>query len=149
MAASETLASDAERERAADRLREAAGDGRLTTEELITRVDGAYAARTHGELEAVLTGLPSPPATPRRRRSRRERFWNLVLWFVPVNLICIAVWATTGAEPHFWPKWVLLGTGIRLLVGVRKLAFHEPLHRPLELPPPAQRELRRDRDPSQ
>ena len=149
MAAPETLASDAERERAADRLREAAGDGRLTTEELITRVDRAYAARTHGELEAVLTGLPSPEARPRRRRSRRERLWNLVLWFVPVNLICVAVWAMTGAESNFWPKWVLLGTGIRVLVGVRKMALHDPFHPPPELPPPPRRELRRGRDPSQ
>jgi hypothetical protein len=143
--APDTLASDAERERAADRLREAAGDGRLTTEELVLRVDRAYAARTHGELDDVLTGLPSPPVRPRRRRSRRERLWHLVLGFVPVNLVCIGVWAATGAEPHFWPKWVLLGTGIRLVFGVRRIAFHQPP----ELPPPSRRELRRGRDSSQ
>jgi hypothetical protein len=131
VAVPDTLVSDAERERAVDRLREAAGEGRLTTEEFSERIDRAYAARTHGDLDDALSGLPKP-AVPRRRRTK-ERLQRLVLWFVPVNVICIAVWALTGAEAHFWPKWVLLGTGIRLLLGARALVFESPA---AALPPP-------------
>ena len=60
-------ASDADRERVAELLRHAAGDGRLTFEELDERLDEAYAARTHSEL-ATLTGdlqpLPDAPPPP-------------------------------------------------------------------------------------
>jgi hypothetical protein len=52
------LASDAERERAVGRLRRGASEGRLTVEELDERCARAYAARTHGELEALLDDLP-------------------------------------------------------------------------------------------
>ena len=62
----ETFASDAERELAVGRLREASAEGRLTLEELSARTDAAYAARTHGELVQVTAGLPALGA-PRRR----------------------------------------------------------------------------------
>lgn len=41
-----------------DRLRRGASEGRLTVEELDERCARAYAARTHGELEALLGDLP-------------------------------------------------------------------------------------------
>jgi uncharacterized protein DUF1707 len=46
-------ASDADRERAADLLRRAGGDGRLTVDELGERLDAAYAARTQSELDRL------------------------------------------------------------------------------------------------
>ena len=54
----ETRASDAERELAVARLREASAEGRLTLDELAARTDAAYAARTHGELVRVTADLP-------------------------------------------------------------------------------------------
>jgi hypothetical protein len=54
-----TRASDAEREATVVRLREAAGEGRLTVEELATRIDAAYAATTHAELEPLTADLPA------------------------------------------------------------------------------------------
>jgi len=53
----ELRASDAERERTADQLRHAAGEGRLTVEELDERLNAAYAARTRGELERLLADV--------------------------------------------------------------------------------------------
>jgi hypothetical protein len=63
-------ASDAERERAVDRLREASTQGRLTLEELAERTQLAYTARSHAELAVVTADLPalSVPAPPARRR---------------------------------------------------------------------------------
>jgi hypothetical protein len=55
-------ASDAERERTADRLRQATGDGRLTVEELDERLAAVYAARTRAELEPLTADLPDEPA---------------------------------------------------------------------------------------
>jgi hypothetical protein len=54
-----TRASDAEREATVVRLREAAGEGRLTVEELATRIDAAYAATTLSELEPLTADLPA------------------------------------------------------------------------------------------
>jgi hypothetical protein len=51
-------ASDADRERVADVLRQAAGDGRLTMEELDERLDSVYAAKTYAELEPITKDLP-------------------------------------------------------------------------------------------
>lgn len=135
---SDTLASDAEREQVAERLRGAAGEGRLTTDELSERLGRAYASRTHGELEQVLAGLPSVPARVRPRRTPQERLTRLAVWFIPPNVICISVWAVSGAHGDFWPKWVLLATGIRLLLGARRIVLGPPAH--AALPPP-----RRDR----
>lgn len=52
-------ASDAEREWAIGTLREAAGEGRLTLDELSERVEHALGATTRGELELVMHDLPA------------------------------------------------------------------------------------------
>lgn len=53
-------ASDADRDRVADILRDALAEGRLTTEEHSERLDGVYAAKTVGELEPFVRDLPVP-----------------------------------------------------------------------------------------
>jgi hypothetical protein len=58
-----TRASDAEREAVVARLRHAAGEGRLTVEELDERIDAAYAASTRAELEPLTADLPPSSAT--------------------------------------------------------------------------------------
>jgi hypothetical protein len=61
----ELRASDADRERVADVLRLAAGDGQLTMEELDDRLGETYAARTRDELEALTADLqPADDARP-------------------------------------------------------------------------------------
>lgn len=53
-------ASDADRDRIADILREAMAEGRLTAEEHSERVDAVYRAKTVGELEPLVRDLPAP-----------------------------------------------------------------------------------------
>jgi hypothetical protein len=53
-----------DRNRVVEVLRVAAGDGRLTLEELDERVGAALSARTYGELAALVSDLPSAPASP-------------------------------------------------------------------------------------
>ncbi|MEV0574068.1 DUF1707 domain-containing protein [Streptomyces sp. NPDC050392] len=58
-------ASDADRDRIADILREAMAEGRLTADEHAERVDSVYRAKTVGELEPLVRDLPTPGGTPR------------------------------------------------------------------------------------
>lgn len=60
----EMRAGDADRERVAQVLRDAAGDGRLTLEELDERLTAVYAAKTYADLEPLTRDLPVPGASP-------------------------------------------------------------------------------------
>lgn len=62
LAEADLRASDADRDRVADILRDALAEGRLTTEEHSERLDGVYAAKTVGELEPYVRDLPAPGA---------------------------------------------------------------------------------------
>jgi hypothetical protein len=55
----EVRASHADRDRVVDVLRAAAGDGRLTLEELDERLEAALSARTVGELAVLTADLPA------------------------------------------------------------------------------------------
>src|ERR1700721_4883867 len=53
--------SHEDRDQVAEQLRVAAGDGRLTAEELDERLEAALTARTYGELAGLTTDLPAIP----------------------------------------------------------------------------------------
>jgi hypothetical protein len=66
-------ASDADRDAATERLRQAAGEGRLEPDELEERVDAALRARTYGELARLVADLPDRPdaaGVPPRSQAR-------------------------------------------------------------------------------
>jgi len=122
-------ASDADRERTATLLREHHAEGRLTAEEFHERLDGAYAAKTLGDLDALLADLPgidlyrlpaaglrsAPPGSgswaPARRGStsvvRQAGQW--AAWAV-VNSALVVVWLVVGAISGgaAWLPWFLL-----------------------------------------
>ncbi|MEU7582816.1 DUF1707 domain-containing protein [Streptomyces sp. NPDC041068] len=52
-------ASDADREKVAEQLRDAMAEGRLDMTEFEERLDATYKARTYGELEPITRDLPS------------------------------------------------------------------------------------------
>lgn len=114
MSTPELRVADADRDRTVEQLRSAAAEGRLDPDELEERVSKALTARTQSDLDALLRDLPAPrvpvPA-PDRSLILRER---TAAFLVP-NVVCMAVWAATGAG-SFWPGWVLLGTGIAFAV---------------------------------
>jgi uncharacterized protein DUF1707 len=66
-------ASDADRDAVTERLREAAAEGRLESDELEERVGSALRARTYGELARLVADLPGPPDAPWRRPGGRTR----------------------------------------------------------------------------
>src|SRR5580692_10290661 len=59
--ARELRASHEDRDRAVELLRLAAGDGRLSADELDQRLEVALTARTYGELAALTRDLPTAP----------------------------------------------------------------------------------------
>jgi Flp pilus assembly protein TadB len=97
MARRSTLrASDADRDGVVERLREAAGEGRLAAHELEQRIAAALGARTYGELDATISDLPSPQA-PSRRRTTAGRAVStvrahpaLLLVAIPVVMVVVA-----------------------------------------------------------
>jgi len=87
-------ASHADRDRVVDVLRVAAGDGRLTADELDARLELALSARTHGELAALTDDLPAVPgagsAVDLKKVLRIERAGTHVRrdgnWVVPEHI---------------------------------------------------------------
>ena len=110
-------ASDAEREQVSRRLGEHAAAGRLTPEELDERLDAAYAARTHAELDRLLDDLPAAPlprAEDPARKVARARLTHRAGAAAIASLLCVGVWLATGADGSFWPIWIILVAAIGL-----------------------------------
>jgi len=90
-------ASDSDRERVIALLGEAAADGRLTPDEHTERVEGAYRARTLGELAGLTTDLAAPSDQPIRLDGRRavtgvfSRDARAGRWVVPEYLPVLAI----------------------------------------------------------
>ncbi|MEV0411097.1 DUF1707 domain-containing protein [Streptomyces sp. NPDC050448] len=60
----ELRASDADRERVAERLRDAVAEGRIDMEEFEERLEAAYTSKTYAELEPLTRDLPAPGGAP-------------------------------------------------------------------------------------
>jgi hypothetical protein len=115
-------ASDADRDRVATQLRDHFAAGRLDDDELSTRLDSAYAARTIAQLEQVQRDLPALPVAPAVRRAEvTERRTQLRRHLIQQTggsmtpfVICTAIWfASHGAhDSHggapFWPVVTLI-----------------------------------------
>jgi Domain of unknown function (DUF1707) len=116
-------ASDADREHVAERLRKAAGEGRLRTEELEQRLETALSARTYGELDSVLRDLPGRPlALPARSHGRALGRSALGLTLAAAAAIAVAVavvFIVTGVFAG-WLFWLLAGW---FFFGRRRHAF--------------------------
>jgi hypothetical protein len=125
-------ASDDDRERTVALLREHHAAGRLDVDEFNERLDKAYAAKTLGELDELMSDLPVidlyrlPDASlpPHYRRQipgsgalavaadgvvREHRFspaWQAAWgsWF-SITLLCFVIWALSGAG-YVWPLWI-------------------------------------------
>jgi hypothetical protein len=110
-------ASDADRERVVEILRQHTAEGRITADEFEERMTAAYAARTMGALAELTTDLPvdlaehtrrqvelARQAKPRKTLSRqvRQEFSGLA----SLGVVLTTVWLISGAG-YFWPAWPL------------------------------------------
>jgi DUF1707 SHOCT-like domain len=130
-------ASDADRDRTAEFLREHLAAGRLTQEEFSERLDKAYAAKTLGELDELLADLPAidlyklPDASLDRGRrggsgppplpwmmapGRLTPAWRAALGsWLSVSLIAFFVWLLSGHPANLWFLWIAGPYGLILL----------------------------------
>jgi hypothetical protein len=111
-----TLASDAERERCAQALRDHAAAGRLEIAELEERLAIAYGARYRSQLRLALRNLPRDHG--RRVAGVAARVDRLVLrlhaWsYATVNGSAVALWAASG-QGDFWPALTIGPWGVVL-----------------------------------
>jgi hypothetical protein len=113
---------DRERSEVIDLLRRHAADGRLEPDELEARLEAAFAARTHGELEPLTRDLPPlSAAAPRARAELPASLRAAIAKWAVINAAVIAIWLATGDGLHdFWPKWVLLVSTIVLVLRVAR-----------------------------
>lgn len=127
-------ASDQQRERAAQELREHFATGRLTQEELDDRVQQAYAARTEGQLQELLADLPALPATAQQVKAelaaRRSQLQRRLIQETGGGLallgVCVAIWLIDGAQGQFWPVWVAIVVLIPVLRNTWRLYGPSP-----------------------
>lgn len=113
--------ADADREQLIEELREHAGAGRLTSDELEERVGEAYGASTRADLDALRADLPVSStsvklALVKRKGQLRRRLLQEAGGSVGVSLLCVGVWLASGPAGSFWPAWVI---GVTLLPVVR------------------------------
>jgi nitrate reductase NapE component len=125
MPATEIRAADTDRTAVAEVLGRALHEGRLTVEEYDTRLADAYAARTHADLAALTTDLPTPaPSAPAAEKSYgscgRGPAALRAEWrgYLTVALIVWAVYLASSVAGGFgypWPVWVVGPWGAVLL----------------------------------
>jgi hypothetical protein len=121
-------ASDADRDRTAALLREHLAAGRLTAEEFNERLDKAYAAKTLGDLDQLLSDLPGidlyelPDHSVERRGNTGFGLpWLLAprgsggispawraAWgsWATVSLVAFLAWLLSGHPGSVWFLWV-------------------------------------------
>jgi hypothetical protein len=128
---SDIRVGDAERRRVADDLQRHFVDGRLSSDELTDRVRQAMAARTQGDLDALVRDLPALPpptaapapapaptaAAPEPASLERAGAWDRrdvrahATSYALVMLLLVAIWFVTTPRGYFWPIWPMLGWG--------------------------------------
>jgi hypothetical protein len=118
-------ASDADRQRVADMLREHCASGRLTIDEFDERLGQALASKTLGQLQEPLRDLPvrfqptaptpvrtAAPTPATASRSRPSLFQVHFTTYATVIIFLIIIWLLTGGGHFFWPIWPMVGWGL-------------------------------------
>ncbi|MQA23910.1 MAG: DUF1707 domain-containing protein [Micromonosporaceae bacterium] len=137
-------ASDQDRQKIADQLKDAVSEGRIDLSEYDERLASAYAAKTYGELAQVTADLPLPEkqaVAPRQgapmatqqqiaeaekaafaRRARiSRRLWRMWRPWAAASAVTTGVWlailiANGGEVTFFWPVFVIVPWGLMLAV---------------------------------
>jgi Flp pilus assembly protein TadB len=116
-------ASDDDRERVAERLRQAAIEGRILAHELEERLGRTFRARTYGDLDEVVSDLPDGRAGVQRSGSRGgvtlllHRSPLLIVAVVAVALVAVLVAAAVFVA--LWGGWLVI-IGLLTLLARRR-----------------------------
>ena len=110
-------ASDEDRERVVEILRQNNVEGRLTSEEFEERMSAAYSARTMGSLAELTTDLPVDLAAHSRAQAELARrqaarvpvsrqLRAAVSSWISLGVVLSVIWVISGAG-YYWPAWPL------------------------------------------
>jgi Flp pilus assembly protein TadB len=127
-------ASDADRDAVAERLRQAAVEGRLDADELEQRLHTALRARTYGDLDRLLRDLPAKPVKwERQRRTAVGPAAGFALVMVARTIVALAVLAVVGVVAVITAAWWMVGLVVFLVLRSqrscrRQTAWHRPPH---------------------
>jgi hypothetical protein len=101
-------ASDADRERVAERLRKGHAEGRLDLAEFQQRLEHCYEARTLGELHELVSDLPRQAEPDERRPLQSFRPWHWSLARLAPILFALIVISAATAHHHVFLLWIPL-----------------------------------------
>ncbi|GLZ10616.1 hypothetical protein Acsp04_08510 [Actinomadura sp. NBRC 104425] len=126
-------ASDADRDRIADLLREALAEGRITPEEHAERIDAAYRAKTYAELTPLVSDIPGaagkapapPDAAQPRVNLRKQTAAHAAPDLPPPERLASAIVAVfAGAERR--GRWLVEpATHVHCVFGGAQLDFRQ------------------------
>jgi hypothetical protein len=120
-------AADGDREQVAERLRHAAAEGRLVTDELEERLGAALSAKTYGELDAIVSDLPTTDVGRRRGSVTPVRAHAGLAMAVALSVAVVLITALGfaasghshpghqwsgglgGGAPVMWLLWLAIG----------------------------------------
>lgn len=125
-------ASDADRDAVAERLRQAAVEGRLDADELEQRLHTALRARTYGELSRLLSDLPAKPVRWERPRGRLAPATGTAVVLALKLIVALAVLAGVIVVVALTTLWWMIGLVVWLTVSSSRHSCraHRGWHRP-------------------
>jgi uncharacterized RDD family membrane protein YckC len=112
-------ASDRDRDEVAERLREAATEGRLTASELDDRLARALSAATYGELDTLTDDLPVPTPAPPPSRLARAGWWRRAGAWLLDGIVVALIAGILSAVLHG------VGSSLGVLVSIAYFVFFE------------------------
>jgi hypothetical protein len=115
--------SDHDREQVAELLRQAAGDGRLTLDELDDRLGQAYAAKTFGDLEPLTDDLPAAGTGPAPAAVPTSRVGGTAISHFALSILGGFVRKGSWVMPANFTAITCLGGGT---IDLREASFAEP-----------------------
>ncbi len=130
-------ASDSDRDQIAERLRVAATEGRLSTDELDARLGAALKARTYHELDRLVADLPGKRLAQRRSTGTARSLAGshpvaataIALAAITVAIAALAVVAMVGAA---WIAWMVFAW---IFFGAKRRHTHVPPGRVRQIRP--------------
>jgi Domain of unknown function (DUF1707) len=128
-------ASDADRDAVAERLRQAAVEGRLDADELEQRLHRALRAKTYGDLNRLLGDLPAKPVKWERPRRGVAPAAGFALAMVLKTFVALVVLGAVLVVAAATFAWWLIGLIVVLAIrssshGCRTHRRHASWHRP-------------------
>jgi Flp pilus assembly protein TadB len=116
-------ASDADREQIAERLRQAAAEGRLLTEELEHRLGVAFSARTYDQLDPLVSDLPREVTTRSRRSPALPTPAVAIAVLLLMPVVVAVVVAAVVLVASMFAVWAVVAVVLMWMFGHRR-----PMH---------------------